>query len=105
MTEKYCSMCREKLKDGEIIVSFNGEHYLHTSRTNYSLGSRPMDCATRKVIITGEIISPNKRIYYKGAFQDIQKLDRLQDKINLIIDFNENNNGDVIKGELERLLL
>jgi hypothetical protein len=103
MTEKYCSMCKEKLKDGEI-VSSHEEDYCHTYHIIDSSSLKPRDCATKKAITTGNPVRFDRKIYYKGNFYDLHKLDGLLDKINLIIDFNENNNGDIIKGNLDGLL-
>lgn len=100
--EKYCSMCKGKLKDGEIVAISDEGYYYHAYSNATSLGSELKDCATKNAIIIPGTSIEKRKIYYKGNFHDLKKLDNLE-KINLIRDLNDYNNGDIIKGNLELL--
>jgi len=98
MKEKYCSGCKEKLIDGEI-VAISKDGIYHTVARD--LDSMPIDCSMRRAMEGVAIF--NRKVYYQGKFYDFSKLDKLPGVNGLTIEFNEKKTGDIIKGELKGL--
>jgi hypothetical protein len=98
MKEKYCSGCKEKLEDGEIVVISKDGTY-HTIIQD--LDAVPIDCSMKKAMDGVQIFQ--RKVYYQGKFYDFSKLDKLPDVKQLTIEFNEKQTGDIIKGNLKGL--
>jgi len=98
MSEKYCSGCKEKLEDGEVVAVSSGEAYHHISR---DLDIIPMDCSMKRVMKGVAIF--NRKVYYEGKFYNLSEVGKLSNLNELTIGFNEKNTGDIIKGDLKGL--
>ncbi len=98
MSEKYCSMCKEKFEDGEIVAQSSDGDYHTIAR---DLNSMPIDCSMKRAMKGVAIF--NRKVYYQGKFYNLNKLDNLSNVNELTIEFNEKQTGDVIKGELKGL--
>lgn len=98
MKDKYCSMCNERLADGEIVALSKYGVYHTIAR---DLDSMPIDCSMKKAMEGVTIF--NRKIHYQGRFYDFRELDKLPGVNGLIIEFNEKQTGDIIRGDLKGL--
>ncbi len=98
MKEKYCSECKEKFQDGEVVATSSEGVYHHIIQ---ELDAVPIDCSMKKAMQGVAIFE--RKIHYQGKFYDLSKLDKLKNVDVLTIEFNKKNTGDVIKGDLSGL--
>ena len=96
--EIYCSECKEKFQDGEIVAQSSDGDYHTVARQLYAV---PIDCSMKRAMKGVAIF--NRKIYYQGGFYDLSKIDKLKSVNELEIDFNEKKTGDIIKGDLRGL--
>jgi hypothetical protein len=99
MAKKYCSMCNEKFKDGEVVAVALGGNYHHIAR---DLDKPHLDCSTKSAM-KYDGMEFNKKVHYKGSFYDFNKLKKLFNSNDIILEFNERENGDIVRGNLELL--
>jgi hypothetical protein len=97
---KKCSVCKKEFQDGEIVgVALDGNY--HYVMRNFEEDA-PLDCITmRKMVSDG--LDFKKTVYYKNSFYGINKLNKLAQSVELNFEFNQQNNGDIVKGNLEGL--
>ncbi len=98
MADKYCSGCKEKLADGEIVAQSSDGNY-HT--IIQELNSIPIDCSMKRAMKGAAIFE--RKVYYQGKFYDLSKIEKLKNVDKLTLEFNEKNTGDIIKGNLKGL--
>ena len=101
-SKKYqCDYCNEDFKDGELVAVSKNEmyHNFYSGRNEH-----PLDCMSKKVFETRDVLIANKKIYFEKKLYDLNSLRRIQTKNNeLIINFNEAKTGDQLIGNLEGL--
>lgn len=99
LDKKYCSGCKKEFKDGELVAVSDNEGYHTIIRELYSI---PIDCSM-KAAMDGPVIF-NRNVYYQGKFYNLNAIDSLRNVNDLILDFNDERTGDIIKGNLEGLI-
>ena len=102
MAKEYkCGQCEKKFQNGEIVgISQSGKYYHHIVR---QLNSQPMDCVFKSSMKNGIAIIEQKKVYFENNFYSIEKVAKLSKKENLNIRLNDDDSGDFIDGNLNKL--
>ena len=98
MKEKYCSECKEKFQDGEVVATSSEGVYHHIIQ---ELDAVPIDCSMKKAMQGVAIFE--RKIHYQGNFYKLDRVSELKNADKLTIEFNQKNTGDIIKGDLSGL--
>jgi hypothetical protein len=96
MKDKYCSLCKEKFANGEIVAASLDGRYHYISR---DLDEIPEDCTIKRAMSSDGIRIIKKAVYYNGKFYNINKLNNLRGCLTL----NSRKNGEIFEGDLESL--
>ena len=103
--KKYqCSQCEQDFQDGELVaVSHTGNEFYHQFYPERM--EHPLDCMSKNVMNTGNMIIANRKIFYQGKFYDLKALKRLAKKVKTVtVGYNDTKTGDILEGDLSGLV-